>query len=68
MMTSSSEQNIPLKLYIESETSTLSVTGKSKLNCRIDVINVILELQVEKENTYNFKTLILLFKKRQTAL
>lgn len=48
MMTSSSEQNIPINLYIESKTSTLPVAGKSKPNCRIDVVNVILELQGRK--------------------
>lgn len=45
MMTSSSEQNIHINLSIESKTSTLPVAGKSKLNCRIDVVNVVLELQ-----------------------
>lgn len=48
MMTSSSELNIPINLYIESKTSTLSVAGKSKLNSRIDVVNVILEMQGRK--------------------
>lgn len=49
MMTSSSEQNISINLYIESKTTTLPVAGKSKLNCRLDVVNVILELKrVEK--------------------